>query len=194
MLFIADEVMTGWGRTGTLFACEQAGISPDILCFAKGMTGGSLPLAVTLCSAPIFDAHLSTDRRGRSFIRALTPPIRSPARPRLPISRSGGREPVIERILSLTANQALCLKDLEADPRFSNLRQLGTITAFELANAQQGYLADIALAMRARLLERGVLLRPLGSTVYVMPPYCTTKDELKFVYRSLVDIVDEVLA
>ena len=64
---IADEVMTGWGRTGTLFACEQAGITPDILCTSKGLTGGALPLAATLCTAEIFDAHLSTDRRKTFF-------------------------------------------------------------------------------------------------------------------------------
>lgn len=194
VLFIADEVMTGFGRTGTVFACEQAGISPDILCIAKGITGGSIPLAATLCSAPIYDAHLSKDR-SRTFFHSSSytanPIACAAAAANLEVWR---REPVIERILTLTANQALCLKDLEADLRFSNLRQLGTITAFELADAQQGYLADIALAMRARLLDRGVLLRPLGSTIYLMPPYCTTKDELKFVYRSLVDTVDEVLA
>src|ERR1700751_3629158 len=67
VLFIADEVMTGWGRTGTLFACEQADVSPDIACYSKGLTGGSLPLAVTLCCAEIFDAHYSTDRRRTFF-------------------------------------------------------------------------------------------------------------------------------
>ena len=194
VLFIADEVMTGFGRTGTIFACEQAGISPDILCAAKGLTGGSLPLAVTLCSAPIYDAHLSKDR-ARTFFHSSSytanPIACAAAAANLEIWRT---EPVIERILALTQNQALCLKDLEGDTRFSGLRQLGTITAFELSGIQSGYLADIALKLRARLLDRGVLLRPLGSTVYVMPPYCTTKDELKFVYRAVGEAVDEVLA
>jgi adenosylmethionine-8-amino-7-oxononanoate aminotransferase len=194
VLFIADEVMTCFGRTGTIFACEQAGISPDILCAAKGLTGGSLPLAVTLCSAPIYDAHLSKDR-ARTFFHSSSytanPIACAAAAANLEIWRT---EPVIERILALTQNQALCLKDLEGDTRFSGLRQLGTITAFELSGIQSGYLADIALKLRARLLDRGVLLRPLGSTVYVMPPYCTTKDELKFVYRAVGEAVDEVLA
>ena len=194
VLFIADEVMTCFGRTGTIFACEQAGISPDILCAAKGLTGGSLPLAVTLCSAPIYDAHLSKDR-ARTFFHSSSytanPIACAAAAANLEIWRT---EPVIERILALTQNQALCLKDLEGDTRFSGLRQLGTITAFELSGIQSGYLADIALKLRARLLDRGVLLRPLGSTVYVMPPYCTTKDELKSVYRAIGEAVDEVLA
>ena len=194
VLFIADEVMTCFGRTGTVFACEQAGISPDILCIAKGLTGGSLPLAVTMCTAPIYDAHLSKDR-SRTFFHSSSytanPIACASAAANLEIWRT---EPVIERILALKQNQALCLKDLEADTRFANFRQLGTITAFELTGAQGGYLADIALTLRALLLERAVLLRPLGSTIYVMPPYCTTKDELKFVYRSIVEAVDEVPA
>src|SRR5262249_23746482 len=69
VLFIVDEAMTGWGRTGTLFACEQAHITPDILCLAKGITGGALPLAATLCTAPIFEAHLSEDR-SRTFFHS----------------------------------------------------------------------------------------------------------------------------
>jgi adenosylmethionine-8-amino-7-oxononanoate aminotransferase len=194
VLFIADEVMTCFGRTGTVFACEQAGISPDVLCLAKGLTGGSLPLAVTLCGAPIYEAHLSNDR-ARTFFHSSSytanPIACAAAAANLAIWRT---EPVIERILAVTQNQALCLNELETNPRFSNLRQLGTITAFELSDFQSGYLADIALKLRARLLDRGVLLRPLGATVYVMPPYCTTKDELKAVYSAVLEAVDEVLA
>ena len=194
VLFIADEVMTCFGRTGTIFACEQAGIAPDILCAAKGLTGGSMPLAVTLCSAPIYDAHLSKDR-ARTFFHSSSytanPIACAAATANLEIWRT---EPVVERILALSQNQALCLNELETDPRFSNIRQLGTIAAFELSGIQLGYLADVALSLRARLLERGVLLRPLGSTVYIMPPYCTTKSELKSVYDAVVEAVDEVLA
>jgi hypothetical protein len=79
-IFVADEVMTGWGRTGTLFACEQAGFTPDIACYSKGLTGGSLPLAVTLCHADIFDAHYSTDRTKTFSTPAPTRRIRSPVR------------------------------------------------------------------------------------------------------------------
>jgi adenosylmethionine-8-amino-7-oxononanoate aminotransferase len=193
VLFIADEVMTGFGRTGTVFACEQAGISPDILCIAKGLTGGSLPLAATLCSTPIYGAHFSKDR-ARTFFHSSSytanPIACAAAAANLEIWRT---EPVIERILALGQSQALCLNDLQTDPRFSSLRQLGTITAFELSAAQPGYLADVALALRARLLERCVLLRPLGSTIYIMPPYCTTKSELKSLYGAILETVDEVL-
>lgn len=194
VLFIADEVMTCFGRTGTVFACEQAGISPDILCVAKGLTGGSVPLAVTLATTEIYEAHLSKDR-SRTFFHSSSytanPIACAAAAANFEIWRT---EPVLERILALTQNQALHLNELQTDPRFANLRQLGTIAAFELADIQPGYLADVALKLRARLLERGVLLRPLGSTVYIMPPYCTTKDDLRFVYNALGEAVDEVLA
>ena len=91
MLFIADEVMTGWGRTGTLLACEQAGVVPDILCLSKGLTGGAMPLAVTLASEAIYEAHCSTDRAKMFFHSSATPPTRSPAPPRSPTWRSGAK-------------------------------------------------------------------------------------------------------
>ncbi|HVZ04818.1 adenosylmethionine--8-amino-7-oxononanoate transaminase [Hyphomicrobium sp.] len=194
VLFIADEVMTGFGRTGTVFACEQASISPDILCLAKGLTGGSIPLAVTLCTDAIFDAHVSQDR-ARTFFHSSSytanPIACAAAAANFEIWKT---EPVLERILALEQAQAFCLNDLRTDPRFSNVRQIGTITAFELNGIQPGYLAVVALTLRARLLGRGVLLRPLGSTIYVMPPYCATKAELQDVYNAVREAVDEVMA
>jgi adenosylmethionine-8-amino-7-oxononanoate aminotransferase len=192
VLFIADEVLTGFGRTGTLFAAEHANVSPDILCLAKGLTGGSIPLAATLCSSAIFDAHVSKDR-SRTFFHSSSytanPIACAAATANLEIWRT---EPVIDRIAALAEIQRMCLKKLSRDPRFTNVRQLGTITAFELQGSEGGYLADVALPLRAKLLERGVLLRPLGATVYVMPPYCTIADELKSLYDKISDAVDEV--
>ena len=194
VLFIADEVMTGFGRTGTLFASEQAHISPDILCVAKGITGGSIPLAATLCSEAIYAAHLSEDR-ARTFFHSSSYTGNAiacaAAVANLEIWRM---EPVRERIAALTAAQEQCLEDLEGDPHFANGRQIGTITAVELTGRAGGYLDNVALSLRSKLLARGVLLRPLGNTVYVMPPYCATADELKSVYENLAEAVDEVSA
>jgi adenosylmethionine-8-amino-7-oxononanoate aminotransferase len=194
VLFIADEVMTGFGRTGTLFASEQAHISPDILCVAKGITGGSIPLAATLCSEAIYAAHLSEDR-ARTFFHSSSYTGNAiacaAAVANLEIWRM---EPVRERIAALTAAQEQCLEDLEGDPHFANGRQIGTITAVELTGRAGGYLDNVALSLRSKLLARGVLLRPLGNTVYVMPPYCATADELKSVYEKLTEAVDEVSA
>jgi adenosylmethionine-8-amino-7-oxononanoate aminotransferase len=192
VLFIADEVMTGFGRTGTLFACEQGEVSPDILCLAKGLTGGSLPLAVTLCTETIFEAHLSQDR-ARTFFHSSSytanPIACAAAAANLDIWRN---EPVKARIASLAASQTNALSAISRDPRLSHLRQLGTIAAFELTGTPSGYLNDVALSLRARLLKRNVLLRPLGTTIYVMPPYCSTEQEIGAVYGAIIDTLDEV--
>ena len=184
-LFIADEVMTGFGRTGTLFACKQAGVSPDILCLAKGLTGGSLPLAVTLCTPEIFQAHYSEDR-SRTFFHSSSftanPIACAAARANLEIWRD---EPVAGRITALGAMQEERLERFRADSRFINVRRLGTIAALDLKVADPGYLAGIGPKLTAFFLDRGILLRPLGNSIYVMPPYGITAAELDLVYDAV---------
>lgn len=190
VLLIADEVMTGWGRTGTLFACEQAGITPDIMCLAKGITGGLVPLAVTLCSSAIFEAHLSTDR-SKTFFHSSSftgnPISCAAAAANLEVWQ---REPVAERIATLGQRQADRLVAFRSDPRFKGARRLGTITALELEVRDSGYMAEIGPRLYRFFLERGVLLRPLGNTIYVMPPYCTTADELDAIYEAISAAAD----
>ncbi len=132
VLFIADEVMTGWGRTGTLLACEQAGVVPDILCLSKGLTGGAIPLAVTMATEAIYQAHYGTDR-ARMFFHSSSytanPIACAAANANLAIWRD---EPVRERIVDLGARQAARLEALARHPRIANARQIGTITAVEL--------------------------------------------------------------
>lgn len=192
VLFIADEVMTAFGRTGTLFASEQAKIAPDIISVAKGITGGSIPLAATLCTEAIFDAHYSQDR-SRMFFHSSSytanPIACAAAAANLDIWRS---EPVLSRIDAVSKAQATCLAQIANDPRFENARQIGTIAAFELRGASTGYLADVALSLRRKLLDRNVLLRPLGATIYIMPPYCATADDLNGVYAAISEVADEV--
>ncbi|HET7085098.1 MAG TPA: adenosylmethionine--8-amino-7-oxononanoate transaminase [Rhizomicrobium sp.] len=184
-LLILDEVMTGFGRTGTLFACEQARISPDILCLSKGLTGGSLPLAATLCQEEIFQAHYSTDR-SRTFFHSSSftanPIACAAARANLEIWRD---EPVRQRIAALAQAQEACLAGFQGDARFHNLRRQGTITAMDLKVADPGYLANVAPELTKFFLGRGILLRPLGNTIYVMPPYCVTPRELDLVYDAI---------
>ncbi len=186
-LFIADEVMTGFGRTGTLFACEQAGITPDILCIAKGLTGGSLPLAATLCTSAIFEAHYSTDR-SRTFFHSSSftanPIACAAARANLDIWKA---EPVKDRIAALCAAQEAALAPFRNDSRFSGARRLGTIAALELNVPDAGYMAAIGPELTRFFHAHGVLLRPLGNTIYVMPPYCTTAAELAQVYRAIAE-------
>lgn len=192
VLFIADEVMTGWGRTGTLFACEQAGIAPDIACYSKGLTGGSVPLAVTLCRADIFDAHYSPDR-SKTFFHSSSytanPVACAAALANLEIWQ---REPVMERIGSLAALHKDRLARFYDDRRFANVRQIGTIAALDIVAKDAGYLADIGPRLYRGFLARGLLVRPLGNTIYIMPPYCSTASDLDLVYDAIDELAGEV--
>jgi adenosylmethionine-8-amino-7-oxononanoate aminotransferase len=192
VLFIADEVMTGWGRTGTLFACEQAGVIPDIACYSKGLTGGSVPLAVTLCRSEIFDAHYSTDRT-RTFFHSSSytaNPIACAAA--LANLEVWEKEPVMERIAQISATHAERLDGFRDNPRFTNIRQIGTIAALDIVAGDAGYMADIGPRLYRGFLDRGLLVRPLGNTVYIMPPYCSTSAELDQIYDAILELAAEI--
>ncbi|WP_316163531.1 MULTISPECIES: adenosylmethionine--8-amino-7-oxononanoate transaminase [unclassified Bradyrhizobium] len=193
VLFIADEVMTGWGRTGTLFACEQADIAPDIACYAKGLTGGAMPLAVTLCSPAIFEAHYSTDRACTFFHSSsytANPIACAAASANLELLRQPQTR---ARIAAVAAAQERCLDRLRYDERFADLRRCGTITALDLHADEPGYLAEVGPKLQAFFRDRDVLLRPLGHTIYVMPPYCVTAGDVETVYAAIDEAVDHVL-
>jgi adenosylmethionine-8-amino-7-oxononanoate aminotransferase len=182
VLFIADEVMTAWGRTGSLLACEQAGVVPDILCLSKGLTGGAVPLAVTMATRPIFDAHWSSDR-SRMFFHSSSytanPIACAAAVANLEIWRD---EPVRERIADLALRQR---DRLDALSGWAGKRRIGTITAMDMPVRDEGYLAAIGPELLRHFRDRNVLLRPLGNTVYVMPPYCIGDDDLDLVYGAI---------
>lgn len=185
VLFIADEVMTGWGRTGTLLACEQANIVPDILCLSKGLTGGSVPLAVTMSNEAVFDAHYSSDRSQMFFHSSsytANPMACAAANANLEIWRT---EPVTERISILGEQQATRLSKLAEHPAIVNPRQIGTVTAFELASGDNDYLSELAPRLMQHFRERDLLIRPLGNTIYVMPPYCIDDADLDKIYDAL---------
>jgi adenosylmethionine-8-amino-7-oxononanoate aminotransferase len=179
--------MTGWGRTGTLLACEQADVVPDILCLSKGLTGGAVPLAVTMATAAIFEAHRSDDR-ARMFFHSSSytanPIACAAAVANLEIWRD---EPVLKRVADLGDRQAARLKALTG---VTGKRRIGTITTMEMPVSDHGYLAMIGPELLRHFRERDVLLRPLGNTVYVMPPYCISDDDLDAVYAAIADFVE----
>lgn len=185
VLFIADEVMTGFGRTGTLFACEQAQIVPDIACYAKGLTGGALPLAVTMCRREIFEAHYSQER-ARAFFHSssyMANPIAcAAALANLDIWETSDAR---ARVARLCAMQTERLARFSGDARFSSVRQLGTITALDLRAPQSGYLSTIGLDLMRFFNAQGLLLRPLGATIYILPPYCIESTELDLLYAAI---------
>lgn len=192
VLFIADEVMTGWGRSGTLLACEQADIVPDILCLSKGLTGGAVPLAVTMATAPIYDAHWSTDR-ARMFFHSSSytanPIACAAAAANLAIWRD---EPVRERIASLAERQQTRLAALAGHAKIRNARHIGTVTAMELGEAESDYLSSRGPALLGFFRERDLLVRPMGNTVYVMPPYCIDDADLDRIYAAIAEAAESL--
>jgi adenosylmethionine-8-amino-7-oxononanoate aminotransferase len=191
VLFIADEVMTGWGRTGSLFACDQAQIAPDIACYSKGLTGGSLPLAVTVCRPEIFEAHYARDRR-RTFFHSSSftanPIACAAALANLEVWES---EPVRARIAGLESWHREYLREIANDTRFAGVRQTGTIVAMDVRATDSGYLASVGQQLRRAFRAAGVLLRPLGNTIYVLPPYCVSREDLETIYGVIREAVGE---
>jgi adenosylmethionine-8-amino-7-oxononanoate aminotransferase len=194
VLFIADEVMTGWGRTGTLLACDQADIVPDILCLSKGITGGSLPLAVTVAAAPIFEAHRSKNRADMFFHSSsytANSIACAAANANLAIWRD---EPVRDRIATLADRQLAHLDALKGLPGVRNPRRIGTIAAFELESAESSYMSQLGPRLLAYFRARNLLVRPLGNTIYTMPPYCIDQPDLDAVYTGIAEAIVQFTA
>ncbi len=190
VLFIADEVMTGWGRTGSLFAFDQVTVSPDIMCLAKGMTGGMVPLAATLATDAIFDSHYSEDRADMFFHSSsftANPIACAAANANIAIWDEGS---VTDGIDALGTAMDAGLASLLGDPRFANGRRMGAIAAIDLIVEDGGYLSHVAPKLRAHFLERGLLLRPLGNTIYLMPPYCMTAAEVERTFATIGEAAD----
>lgn len=183
---IADEVMT-FCRTGSVFACEQAGIAPDLLCLAKALTGGTLPLAATLATEEIFHDFASADR-GRAFFHGHTftanPIACAAARASLALVREEGTP---ARLAAIGARIETGLGALRLHPGVKEIRRCGGIVAVELAAPDAGYMAGLGdeLRTRCRALP-DVLLRPLGNVLYALPPSCVTDDEAGRIAAALV--------
>jgi len=182
VLFIADEVFTGFGRTGRMFACDHAAIVPDLLCLSKGLTGGFLPLAATVCTEEIYRAFYSTDR-SRAFFHGHSysgnPLGCAAAIANLKIFQT---EPVFERIAAIESVHRDRLAEFRSHAGVAEVRMLGTIAAIELRASDAGYLSDIRTTLYPHFLRQGVLLRPLGNVIYTVPPYCVSPAELHYVY------------
>lgn len=192
VLLIADEVMTGWGRTGTVLACEQASVAPDILCLSKGITGGALPLASTLATSEIFEAHYSTDRKKTFFHSSsytANPIACAAAVANLDVWRN---EPVLDRIGKIETLHRERLRRFENNAGVADIRQIGTIAVVELAVPASGYLSDVGPKLRRFFRERGALIRPLGNVIYLMPPYCVTETDLDLAYDAISDGIDQL--
>lgn len=189
ILVIYDEVMTGFGRTGTYFATEQVGVAPDFICISKGITGGFLPLALTVTTQKIYDAFLSNHwdqafAHGHSYTAnpiacaAAISSFKILTRPQTITSIQNiyhAHQQGIQSLLSMHAH------------KIKQTRVRGTIAAFEIDVKQ-----NINAKLKAAFLEKGLLIRPLGNTVYLLPPYCITEKELKFTYNEINNILKTI--
>lgn len=186
ILCIADEVMTGFGRTGELFACNYLKEEPDIICLSKGITGGTMPLGVTTCKEEIYDAFLSDDKmktffHGHSYTANPLACAVSNASLDLLLAPD-----CLKNISRISKQHQTFAEKLKYSAKIENLRQRGTILAFDIKHRDGvSYFNNIRDELYTYFLSEGILLRPLGNTLYIMPPYVISKEELEFVYEAI---------
>ncbi len=185
---IADEIAVGFGRTGTLFACEQAGITPDFMCLSKGLTGGYLPLSVVMTGNDVYQAFYCDYSEGKSFLHSHSytgnPIACAVANAVLDIFET---DDVIETNRKKSALIAQELERFRSLENTANFRQHGMVAAFDITGYDPS--ERIGLKVYQHGLKNGVLLRPLGHTVYFMPPYTISEDELKRVFAVAYEAV-----
>ena len=199
IFLIADEIAVGFGRTGTMFACEQAGVQPDLLCLSKGLTGGFLPLAAVLATQAIYDGFLDASRE-RAFLHSHSytgnPLACAAALASLDIF---GQDNVLERNRASAARMAALAAPIRGLPHVADVRQAGMIVAFELCrdgDRRAPFDPALRIGLRAyrAALARGVLLRPLGDVLYWMPPYCIDDAQLALLADATVAAIAEATA
>ena len=193
-LMIADEVLTGFGRTGRMFACEHGGVSPDLICLSKALTGGYLPMGVTAATETIYEAFLSDDRRktffhGHSF--TANPLACAVAIASLELFH---HEDSLDRVRGLEAIFRSRMTSLHSQRYVGDVRVLGGVIALELVRDKRireagGYLDRVGPQLTRLFLDRGLLLRPLGNVLYFMPPYVIRDDEAHWALDQIEDIL-----
>jgi len=189
---IADEVMTGFGRLGTLFAADQLDHKPDIMCLSKGLTGGALPMGVTTCTDKIQSVYRSNDLmktffHGHSFTG--NPIIAAVANASLDLLLTEACQQNRER---LNKRHKAFFKKIEKHPLVRNPREIGTILAFDLnTDKDTSYFNEARHHLYPYFIEKGLLIRPLGNVIYLIPPYIISDEDLDYIYQTLLDFLDE---
>ncbi|MFN7835439.1 MAG: adenosylmethionine--8-amino-7-oxononanoate transaminase [Burkholderiaceae bacterium] len=191
LLIIADEVMTGFGRTGPLFACAALGdLTPDLLCLSKGLTGGFLPMGATLATTAIHEAFAGPDMRsaflhGHSY--TANPLGCAAALASLALSTAAACDDARQTLNSVHRQETA---RLQQHPAIEKIRICGTIAAFDIKTADRHYGSAFSQTLRLAFQSRGVLVRPLNNTLYFMPPYCTTAEQLIALYRLVPEVLE----
>ena len=192
VLLIYDEVMTGFGRTGDLFACLKSATAPDILCLSKGLSGGCLPLAVTLATEDIYHAFYSDDIN-KAFFHGHSY-TGNPLACATGLTSLQLLEQSPEAFQTMEYQHRCYLeKWLGGHPKIEKIRTCGTIAAMDVVtDGQSNYFDAVGPILRSRFLAEGFLLRPLGNTIYLMPPYCITASELESIYQAIRRVLDSL--
>jgi adenosylmethionine---8-amino-7-oxononanoate aminotransferase len=189
VLLIDDEVLTGFGRCGRMFAGEIAGVVPDLMCLSKGLSGGVLPMGATICTDEIHAAFLGDS--GRTFYHGHSYTGN-------PIAAAAGvaslkifeGEPVFERIAAIAKIHCERLAGIREHPAVGDVRSIGTMAAVELKTDDPGYFSNLRPKLYKFFLDAGVLLRPLGNVVYILPPYVISSAELNFIHDRIAEALD----
>jgi adenosylmethionine-8-amino-7-oxononanoate aminotransferase len=182
---IDDEIAMGFGRTGTMFACEQAGILPDFICLSKGITGGYLPLSAVLTRDAIYDAFYA-DNTALGFLHSHSYTGNPLAcRAALAVLDLFEQEAVLERNLTIAADFTRIMEEVAAHPRVRHFRHLGMIWAFDVADAAPGFSREFHLDA----LKLGVFIRPIGNSVYFMPPYIVGAAEMHMLAETTLTLL-----
>ncbi|MEZ4915645.1 MAG: adenosylmethionine--8-amino-7-oxononanoate transaminase [Chitinophagales bacterium] len=188
VLCVADEVMTGFYRTGKMFASLYCQTSPDIMCLSKGLTGGVMAMSITACTQEIYDAFLSDNFMNKTFFHGhsftANPIACATANASLDLLE---QEKTKKSIKQINEQHQQFVVDLKATGKVENIRIQGTIMAFDIITSQAtSYGNSLRDTLNRHFLDKGILLRPLGNTLYILPPYCITKSELKIVYNEIL--------
>ena len=193
VLMIDDEVFTGFGRTGKRFACDHVQVQPDIMCFSKGLTGGTMALGLTTCTQQIYDAFLSDDKlktlfHGHSF--TANPVAIASALASLDLFLEPATAANMQRIQASHKQFAAKIKH---HPKIKTVRQTGTIIAMEWETGDNtSYFSSLRDKLYHYFLAEGIILRPLGNVIYILPPYCITDAELGYVYSKIEQALEEI--
>lgn len=193
VITIADEVMTGFGRTGKMFATDHCSFKPDIICLSKGITGGFMPLGATLCTEKVYSAYLTADRtktffHGHSY--TANPLACAAACASLELFENGEVLSSVERIAAFMKN---AVEKLRQQSSVLDARVCGAILAVELKSPEAtGYLNVVGESVAGFFQERGIILRPLGNVIYLIPPYCTTDDQLNKMVSAVREFADKL--
>lgn len=192
ILIVQDEVFTGFGRTGKLFAADYLSENPDIMCFSKGLTGGTMPMGITTASYPVFEAFLSDDRyktlfHGHSFTANPLACTAALASMELLLKKE-----TLNKIGFISEKHLNFSKTLQQHAKVDKVRQTGTILAWEIKNEEQtSYFNETGKVLYRKFLNRGIIMRPLGNVLYLVPPYCITTEELDYVYTAILEELDQ---